>query len=147
MVFESSPFRRFFFEFILPFPSVAAFPSEGIAALIVPVDELAFVPNENVGVVAESEGALEVVVELLPKENPGVVVWTVVEAAAELAKLKPLFVSVSPLYRFWVGSVVEPFADSCLEVEFVSLFVPKLNFGAWVELDPGVDEAAKLPNK
>lgn len=165
-MFESSPFRRFFFEFILPFPSVAAVPSEGIAALLVPADELAFVPNENVGVVAESEGALEVVVELLPKENPGVVAWTVVEAAAELlpkekagalclaslsfvvelGKLKPLFVSVSPLFCFWPGSVMETFADSCFEVEFLSLFVPKLNLGAWVELDPGVDEAAKLPN-
>ena len=140
-LFESSPLRRFFLE-----PSVATLSSEGIATLLDPVDDPTFVPNENLEVGAKSEGAVEFVVELLPKEKEGVVAEAVVAAAAELlqkekagaprlpslsfvvtlGKPTPLLLSPSTLLLSWADSVVE----TCSEIGFMSFFVPKLNFGA-----------------
>jgi hypothetical protein len=145
-VFETNPPRRFFLELRSSMPSVATLPSEGITALLDPVDDPAFAPKENVAFAAESVGAADVLAELLPKENPGVVVWAVVEAVAELLPKEKAGAPGLLSFVVEAGSVVETFTVSWLEVELVSLFVPKLNFGACAELDPGVDEVAKLPN-
>jgi hypothetical protein len=126
-------------------PSVATLPSEGITALLDPADDPVLAPKENVAFAAESVGAAEVLAELLPKENPGVVVVAVAEAVVEVLPKEKAGAPLSPLLSFVVeaGSVMGTFADSCLAVELASLLVPKLNFGAWAEL---VDEVAKLPN-
>lgn len=149
------------------FPPVAALPKEGTAELFGTADDPAFVPKENLGAEPEADGAVEVVAELLPKEKPGVVALAVDGAVAEslpnekvgaaglltlsfvveLPKLKPFLLSTPAAFRFCAGSAVDDSSVSFLEVELVSLFVPKLNTGAGAEVEPVEVVAAKLPNK
>jgi hypothetical protein len=93
-------------------PSVATLPSEGITALLDPVDDPAFAPKENVAFAAESVGAADVLAELLPKENPGVVVWAVVEAVAELLPKEKAGAPGLLSFVVEAGSVVETFTVS-----------------------------------
>lgn len=65
--FESSLLRRFFLEITSSLPSVAMLPREGIAPVLVPVDDPASLAVENFGIVVDSAGP---VADLPPKEKP-----------------------------------------------------------------------------